>query len=129
MDESEKRSAIGRKSRRKGKTGEREWVLWLRERGVSAKRTQQFRGGVGSADVDVPAVPDLHSEVKRRQRIDVEGSVEQAKADGGPDSLPIVAHRRDHGRWLVSMDAEDWLRLFLRAFPHALSQDANSALV
>jgi len=119
MDEAEKRSATGRKSRRKGKTGEREWVLFLRSSGITAKRTQQFRGDVGSADVEVLAVPELHIEVKRRQRIDVEGAVEQARQDGGAESVPMVAHRRDRGRWLVSMDAVDWLRLFLRAYPQA----------
>lgn len=129
MDETEKRSATGRRSRRKGKSGEREWVLWLRERGVPAKRTQQYRGGVGSADVDTPSVPELHTEVKRRKRIDVDGAVAQAREDGGDSSIPVVAHRRDRGRWLVSMDAEDWLRLLLLAFPGARSQDANPALV
>ena len=33
----------------------------------------------------------------------------EVRRDG---SLPIVAHRRNHTRWKITMDAADWFELF-----------------
>jgi hypothetical protein len=69
-------------SREKGKVGERAWRDWLREQGyLKAYRGAQYCGLRGNADVVCPETPDLHYEVKRGERIDVYGAVEQAQRD------------------------------------------------
>lgn len=56
---------MGLKSREKGKRGEREAVLFLKELGFAdAKRTQQHNG-IGLSDVICPeSLPHVHFEVK-----------------------------------------------------------------
>lgn len=105
---------MGAMSRRKGKVGEREWAALLREEGFEARRGQQYAGGGDSPDVVSDDLPRIHFEVKRCQRLDLYGALLQAARDareGGNDSLPVVAHRRNREAWMVTMAAADWLRL------------------
>ena len=98
-------------SREKGKVGERAWRDWLREQGyLKAHRGQQFCGLQCNADVVCPETPDLHYEVKRGERIDVYGAVEQAQRDCG-SKYPVVAWRRNGQDWLVILPAETFARL------------------
>ena len=70
--------------RTKGKVGERAWRDWLREQGLSQSASrQQFCGLRGNADVVCPETPEIHYEVKRGERIDVYGAVEQAQRGCG----------------------------------------------
>ena len=112
-------------SRRKGKVGEREFASLLREHGFDARRGQQFAGGADSPDVVSPALHWLHIEVKRVQNLNLADACAQAERDqtgsglnaagaAKPKKLAwIVAHRRNHAPWLVTMRAEtffDFLR-------------------
>jgi len=59
---------MGRKSRNKGASGERELARELsRLLGIEARRGCQFHGGPGSPDV-VADIPDVHIECKRTER-------------------------------------------------------------
>lgn len=91
-------------SRTKGKVGEREWAQVLRDNGWQARRGQQFAGGQDSPDVVCHQLP-FHFEVKRVEKLNLMDATAQAEGDcqGKPW---VVAHRRNHGPWLVTIKAE-----------------------
>lgn len=101
-------------SRDKGKRGELEWVHFLKERGhEDAARGQQFKGGGDSPDVR--GVVGLHFEVKRVQALNIGAAYAQAKRDAAEGNTPVVAHRRNNSRWLITLDASDFMEIWQRA--------------
>lgn len=100
-------------SRRKGAAGERELARLLRnEYGYKdAKRGQQYCGINGNADV-VDALPGIHIECKRVERLSIYEAMAQAKRDAREDELPVVFHRKNHSDWLVVMTLDDWMNLY-----------------
>jgi len=99
-------------SRRKGKVGEREFAALLREHGFDARRGQQFSGSPDSPDVVSDALAWLHVEVKRVQNLNLTDACVQAEGDCGGKPW-VVAHRRNHQPWLITMRAETFFN-FLR---------------
>ncbi len=97
-------------SRAKGKRGELELVKFLADNGLTARRGQQFAGGPGSPDVICDEMPNVHIEVKRTERADCYGWVEQAKRDA-VWKMPIVFWRRNDHSWIAVMDGRDMLYL------------------
>ena len=94
----------------KGKRGERAWRDELRANGYEARRGQQFSGSPDSPDVVCESLPWAHFEVKCVERLNIEDAMEQARRDAG-SKTPIVAHKRNHRRWLVTMDSEDFFKV------------------
>jgi hypothetical protein len=92
-------------SRNKGKVGEREGAALFCEHGYDARRGQQFAGGMESPDVVCPALSWLHIEVKRVERLNLTKACNQAQRDCGGKPW-IVAHRRNHSPWCITMRAE-----------------------
>jgi len=128
-------------SRNKGKRGEREFAALLTENGYHARRGQQFCGGTDSADVMSPALPWLHVEVKRVQNLNLTDACAQAERDaqksgqqkaesGNPNGCKapakpwIVAHRRNHAPWLITMTAETFFEL-IREFQPRMNTDGH----
>lgn len=72
----------------------------------------QYSGGAESPDVESPALPWLHIEVKRSEALNLGDACAQAEGDCGGKPW-IVAHRRNHTPWLITMRAETWMD-FLR---------------
>ena len=99
-------------SRRKGKVGELEFAALVREHGFDARRGVQFTGGADSPDVVSEALRFLHIEVKRTQALNLSDACAQAESDCGGKPW-IVAHRRNHAPWLITMTAEVFFQ-FLR---------------
>ena len=98
-------------SKRKGGRGEREFAALCRDEGYGhAQRGQQFQGGIDSPDVK--GLPGVHVEVKRVEKLNVLEAMEQAVRDCDGKALPIVAHRRNHSPWLITMRAADWFMLY-----------------
>jgi|SRR5438445_10956614 len=97
-------------SNQKGKRGEREWRDVLIAHGFEARRGQQFSGGTDSPDVICEALPQYHFEVKRVEKLNLENAMNQAASDS-VEKTPVVAHKRNRGEWLVTMRADDWLKL------------------
>ena len=94
-------------SKNKGGRGEREFARWLKDNlGVDARRGQQYSGNSEAPDV-VHSIPGVHFEVKRVERLNVTDAVVQAIADCGEEGVPVVAHRRNHKPWLLTLRAED----------------------
>lgn len=96
----------------KGKRGELEFASLLREHGFDARRGQQFSGSPESPDVVSDALAWLHVEVKRVQNLNLADACAQAEGDAAGKPW-IVAHRRNHAPWLITMRAETFFN-FLR---------------
>lgn len=101
---------MAKKSRDKGKVGEREFAALLRDLGIEARRGVQHSGGPDSPDV-VHSLTGFHFEVKRTERLDLWGSLAQAVADAGEDEVPVVAHRPSRRNWVVILDAEEFIAM------------------
>ena len=101
---------MGRMSREKGKRGERELANTLKEHGFDARRGQQFCGASG--DADVIGLPGIHIEVKRTESLSLYSALEQAEADARDNEIPVVFHRRNHKKWVVIMELENFLNMY-----------------
>ena len=100
----------GARSRRKGAVGERELAAVLTAEGFQSVRGQQHRGGSGSPDVIVPALPAVHFEAKRCERFSLYDALRQARRDAG-DKLPVVAHRKNACEWVAILRLTDLLAI------------------
>ena len=97
-------------SRDKGKRGELEAAHLLKEYGYEARRGQQFSGANG--DPDVVGLPGVHIEVKRVEKLNLYEAVAQSVRDAKEGEIPIVLHRKNRAKWLVTMQFGDWIELF-----------------
>lgn len=95
-------------SKKKGAVGERELAGILRDYGYSCRRGQQYNGLDGE---DVVGLPNIHIECKRVERLNIEDAMGQAKRDA-KDNMPVVFHRKNNCKWLVTMDLDDWIKLY-----------------
>ena len=91
-------------SKNKGKVGEREFANLLKKHGFNARRGQQFKGTEDSPDIICECLP-FHFEVKRVQKLNLDNAMDQARKDCGK-SIPVVAHRKNNHKWLITIDAE-----------------------
>ena len=100
-------------SKSKGKRGELEFAKLCKSYGYeNARRSVQYAGI--NHDADVVGLPDLHIEVKRVERLNIDAAMEQAQRDKKEEELAIVAHRKNNKEWLITMRAEDWFKLYER---------------
>ncbi len=117
-------------SRNKGKVGEREFASLLREHGFDARRGQQFSGSPDSPDVVSDALAWLHVEVKRVQNLNLTDACVQAEGDqtksGRTKKLAwVVAHRKNHAPWLITMKADTFVKLLRGELPPVEAPLAN----
>ena len=101
----------GMKSRRKGKVVERALAEFLRDHGFAqAHRGQQYRGGEHSADV--VGLPGIHIEAKGLKRFEtLHRWMEKCEAESFVEEDPAVFIKANGKRWLVCLDAKDFLDL------------------
>ena len=97
-------------SKRKGKVGELEFVHWLKDHGIAARRGQQYCGANNDPDV-VTDLEQIHFEVKRTEKLNLHNAMIQAINDCPKNKIPVVAHRKSRQDWLVILRAEDALAL------------------
>jgi hypothetical protein len=100
-----------------------EWRDVLSSHGFHARRGQQFSGSGDSPDVICEELRWLHFEVKRVQRLNLIDACAQAEGDCAGKPW-VVAHRRNHAPWLVTIKAEfffELLREFLTTDGHRLT--------
>lgn len=100
----------GKKSRNKGKAGERELAKRLRDLGWDARRGQQYSGATGEADVI--GLPGIHIECKRVEALHLWDALAQSKSDAREGELPVVMHRRNNCDWVVIQPLDDWIKLY-----------------
>ena len=99
-------------SRNKGAAGERELANILKDYGFDTRRSAQYCGANG--DADVVGLPGIHIEVKRVEKLNIDIAMNQARVDARPDEIPAVFHRRNRKGWLVTMDLDDFMHLYKR---------------
>lgn len=98
------------RSRAKGAAGERAAAKeWARVMGGTARRGQQFSGSADSPDV-VTSISGIHLEVKRTERGNPYGWIDQAVRDAG-EQCPVVLHRRNKREWLLIVRLDDAPRM------------------
>ena len=97
-------------SRAKGAAGERELAKKLREYGYECRRGQQFCGANG--DADVIGLPGIHIECKRVERLNIDDAMLQAIRDRREGEFPTVFHRKNNGKWMVTMLLDDWQEIY-----------------
>ena len=96
-------------SKAKGAKGERELAHILQEYGFDAHRGRQYKGGSDSPDVT--GIEGVHIECKRVERLNIYDAMKQSIRDAG-DDMPIVAHRKNGEKWLVTLRLPDFLKLY-----------------
>lgn len=98
-------------AKRKGNQGERELLDVLQEHGAAIRNDQRYIGGVGNPDIlFVYAGRHYHVECKRCEKLNIHAAIQQAENDCR-GALPIVAHRRNREKWLVTMPLDVFLEV------------------
>lgn len=97
-------------SRQKGAAGERELAKKLREYGYECRRGQQYCGTNG--DADVIGLEGIHIECKRVERLNIDDAMLQAIRDRREGEYPAVFHRKNNGKWMVTMLLDDWQEIY-----------------
>lgn len=97
-------------SRQKGAAGERELAKALRSHGFETRRGQQYCGSNG--DADVVGLPGVHIECKRVERLNLEDAMAQSRVDARPGEIPVVMHRKNNCKWLVTLSLDDFMTLY-----------------
>ena len=99
-------------SKRKGARAELQFAKLCTEQGYKARRTAQYCGSTGDA-ADVIGLPYIHIECKAVEKLNLKDAYAQAKRDSAKSGkIPIVAHKRNYGEWMITMSAEDWFKLY-----------------
>ena len=102
-------------SRRKGADYEREVAAEMRRHGLQARRGQQYSGANGDPDVVCEQLPQFHLELKRRAKsisaAEMYRFMAQAERDSKQGQVPVVIHRVDGEKSLVTMRFTDWLQM------------------
>jgi hypothetical protein len=102
----------GKSSQAKGRAAEIELAHLLHEKtGYQVEPGQAVSYG---ATPDITGLPDIHVEVKRRERLNITAAMHQAEQDSAKfeDGAPTLFHRRNREPWLVTMRLDDWIRLY-----------------
>ena len=99
----------GKASRDKGARGERMLRDIFNYHGYGT-----FRGDCFRHEQDVEGLPGIHVEAKFVEKLSLRKAMEQSIAeakekDGG---LPAVFHKTSRQPWLVTMQIDDWMKLY-----------------
>lgn len=94
-------------SRQKGARGEREVAEILRSYGYDARRGVQYCGANG--DADVVGMPGHHLEIKRVEKLNIEEAMQQSRVDAREGEIPVVVHRKNGKKWLITLEFSDYL--------------------
>lgn len=99
-------------SRAKGCRGERELANILKEYGYDARRSQQFCGANG--DADVVGLPHIHIECKWVEKLNLDKAMNQSIDDARDGEIPVVMHKKNRKPWLITMRLDDWISMYER---------------
>lgn len=98
-------------ARQKGKRNELLLAHKFQEYGFDARRSQQFAGING--DADVVGVPYLHVECKAVQKLNLDKAMEQSQRDSREGEIPVVVHRKDRQDWRITMKLEEFMPIYM----------------
>ena len=74
------------------------------------RRGQQFSGANG--DPDVVGLPLLHIECKAVEKLNLRDAMAQSERDAREDEIPVVMHKKNRKPWLVTLNLEDFMRMY-----------------
>lgn len=57
-------------------------------------------------------LPYIHIECKRAERLNIYDAIAQAKRDSKQEQLPVVFHRKNNYKWLVTMELDRWIDIY-----------------
>lgn len=97
-------------SKAKGCRGERELANILQGYGYDTHRSAQFKGSFDSPDVY--GLDGIHIECKRVERLNIEDAMAQSIRDSEGKAIPVVCHRKNRGKWLVTVGLDDFMKLY-----------------
>ena len=99
--------------KRKGTAGENELAEILRAEGIRAYRNDQiYKGGKDNPDVCAELEGhQLHVEVKRQEKLNVTEAMKQAINDAAEGNIPILAHRKNREKWLITLPLTAFIQL------------------
>jgi len=97
-------------SKLKGKVGELEFVKFLKDHGINARRGQQYKGTPDSPDI-ISDLENIHWEVKRTEHIQLYKYMKKAIEDASDIQIPVIAYRKNNEDWVCILRAEDLLLL------------------
>jgi len=81
----------------------------LNERGYECRRSVQYCGGNG--DADIVGLHGIYAECKRVEKLNISKAMEQATDDAINSRFPTVFHRKNSEGWMVTMHLDDWTKL------------------
>lgn len=113
---------MGRSSREKGKTGEREVRDALRGFGFNCRRGL---AAAGEPDL-VHSIPGVHLEVKRREQYELDEWLRQAESDSG-SRIPVVVFRKSRQPWRAVVPLHYLLGLMAAAHTTTNQEDHDAA--
>lgn len=105
----EERKTTMKNSKRKGKVGELEVANYLKNKGLTARRGQQYQGSPDSPDVICDEWSQIHIEVKRNEHLNIEEALKQSSKDSGTNQIPIVIHRKNRENWKTTLWLDDFI--------------------
>lgn len=76
---------------------------------TTAEEVSNSRGLEGE---DVVGLDYIHIECKRVQNLNLYDAMEQSKRDSKEGQAPAVFHRKNNKRWLVTMELDEWIKLY-----------------
>lgn len=98
-------------SRDKGARFERELAEILNGYGFDCRRSVQYSGKAG--DADVIGLPGIHIEAKHCEKMTLYDWMAQAKRDSSKNGrLPAVFHKKNRAAILVTMELDDWIKIY-----------------
>ncbi len=98
-------------SRDKGKRNELLVAHFFQKYGFDARRSQQYCGMNG--DADVVGVPYLHVECKAVQKLNLDKAMEQSERDAREGEIPVVVHRKDRQDWRITLTLKEFMPLYM----------------
>lgn len=99
----------GRSARNKGLNGERELVNILKDQlGDVVQEIKRNLEQTRTSGADI-LIENYVIEVKRQENISVIKWYKQASDSCKAGQIPLVAFRKNGGRWYVTMALEDWI--------------------
>lgn len=100
-------------SKLKGKRAELRLAHLLQDLGYEARRSVQYCGTNG--DADVVGVPGLHIECKDVERLNIWNAMTQSISDAKDGEIPTVHHTKNYRPWLVTLLLVDFYRIYEKA--------------
>ena len=98
-------------SKDKGARFERALARIFCNYGYKSRRTAQYCGNTGEA-ADVVGLPLIHIEAKHQETMRLYEWMAQAKREAGENEFPVVFHKKNNAKILVTMELENWMELY-----------------